>query len=373
LMIAILGYTDLLLDGDREELSAASRGEYLSTIQRNGRHLMLIINDILDLSKIESGGMTLEAIPCDVREISAGVLDLLRPQAQVRRLGLNLNFGPKVPAAVVADPTRIRQILLNLVGNALKFTEAGGVDVEVFADRMDDAEWLHIAVTDSGIGIPADAQAAVFLPFAQADTSTTRRFGGTGLGLAICQRLAHLMDGELTLESEPGRGSRFTLRIPLRTPPSSEVPVPHGREITRPTSERTPLSARVLLAEDGPDNQMLISHILRRAGAEVEIAENGHVAVERLTAGTREGKPFDLLVMDIQMPVMDGISAIRKIRTLGIEIPALALTAHAMAEERSRCLAAGFNDFASKPIDRASLLAACRQLATPPPQAIDRS
>jgi signal transduction histidine kinase len=359
-MTAILGYTDLLLDSG-DSLSADAR-EKLEVVSRNGAYLLDLLSNILDLSKIEAGQIDIERMPMDPRAVIEAVAALFSVQAKEKGLRLDMVFTPALPARVISDPTRIRQALTNLLGNALKFTSEGGVRVETAYE----SEMLVIRVRDSGIGLPQEKLVGLFRPFEQADASTTRRYGGTGLGLAITQRLARLLGGECEVESEAGAGSTFTFtsHAPLAEGGS---PVDTSRENVAASEcgpsagAAEPLAARILLAEDGPDNQRLIALILRKAGAQVVVVENGLLAVQRL-----EREPFDLVLMDMAMPEMDGYEATRTLRELGMDLPVVALTAHALPGDRERSLEAGCNRYLTKPIEPARLVAAVRELLEKP-------
>lgn len=360
-MTAILGYADLLNDAGQTE---ESRRLCLQTIQRNGQHLLGIINDILDVSKIESGRIDVERIEYAPARIVSEVVSLLRVRSDEKSIELRTRYRTPVPASAVGDPTRIRQILVNLVGNAIKFTDRGHVAVEV-SYCGDDRPMLRFDVIDTGVGMSPDHVERLFQPFTQADSSVTRRFGGTGLGLAISWRLASLMGGTIEVESREGVGSRFTLRLPALHPSGvrmtdGSTDVPHAERPEPVVSAQ--LSGRILLAEDGPDNQRLISFILRKAGAEVDIAENGLVALDMVERSLVEKRPYALILMDMQMPRMDGRTATRELRVRGVTIPIAALTAHAMDSERERCIECGCDDFAAKPIERAKLIEMCSRL-----------
>jgi signal transduction histidine kinase/ActR/RegA family two-component response regulator len=354
-MTAILGFAEELgEEGHTEE----ERREAVRTIRRNARHLLTIINDILDISKIEAGKMAIERVDCHPAEIIGEVASMLRPQAAAKGLSLDVVFRTPVPSVIRSDPTRLRQILINLVGNAVKFTREGGVRLVVSFDESE-TPTLRIDVVDTGIGMTPEQIQRLFSAFTQADASTTRRFGGTGLGLAISRNLARLLDGDVTVTSEPGKGSTFTLTIATGT----VAGVPHVTSIAeRPAHDESPqrrairLDARVLLADDGPDNQRLLSHVLGRAGARVEIVSDGAEAVRAAREAETVGQGFDVVLMDMQMPVMDGYDAVRELRRGGYTRPIIALTAHAMAEERVKCLSVGCDDFCTKPIDRMALL-----------------
>ncbi len=357
-MTAILGYADLLLD-DEMQLGDEPR-RLLEIVRRNGGHLLDVLNDILDLSKIEAGRLEVESIPASLVHIVSEIASLMRIRADEKGVALEVAFDTPIPSEIYSDPTRLRQAVVNLLGNAIKFTERGHVRIHARFDPS--TEMARVDVEDTGIGIAADKKSALFRAFEQADTSITRRFGGTGLGLAITKRIAVLLGGDCTVESEVGRGSVFSLTLSAKPTSEARMLKVFGeaeldRETRRPSSTAEPIRARILLAEDGPDNQRLISMMLRKAGADVAVAENGQMAVDRVRL-----ERFDLILMDMAMPVMDGYTAARTLRELGVEIPIVALTAHALAGEREKCLAAGCNAYLTKPIDRPDLLAQIRAL-----------
>ena len=364
-MTALVGYTELLGDPD---LSPAERAEGLATVRRNGEHLMTIVNDILDLSKIESGRMTIERMACSPFALVAEVTAVLRPRAAHDGLDVEVGYRSPLPETIETDPTRLRQILLNLVGNAIKFTPRGSVRLEV--GPVEDTR-LRFEVIDTGIGLDAEQQARLFTAFSQADASTTRRFGGTGLGLAISKRLAGMLGGDLRVRSLPGEGSTFTLTIDvgslagvrlLDRPPD----VPAAAERREPSAHAPQaLRGRILLAEDGLDARRLLARHLRAAGAEVETAENGLVACELALRAAEAGAPYDLILMDMQMPELDGYAAAARLRAAGYRGPIVALTAHAMEDERARCLGAGCDGFATKPILRRTLIEVARAYLAP--------
>jgi signal transduction histidine kinase/CheY-like chemotaxis protein/HPt (histidine-containing phosphotransfer) domain-containing protein len=356
-LTAVLGYADLLLDTN---LSPSDRLSHVQTIRRNGEHLLSILSDILDLSKIEAGKIEIEKIACSPAQVVADVASLMRLRAHEKRLDFRVKFETPIPERVQSDPTRLRQILMNLVGNAVKFTDEGAVVLAVECVFPDgDAPQLVFTVTDDGIGMSTDQLGRLFQPFVQADTSTTRRFGGTGLGLVICRRLAEMLGGSISARSAPNEGSTFALRVP--TGDIHDVPMVERIEEAGPLPQLLDVSTircegSVLLAEDGRDNQVLISTHLRRAGATVAVAENGREAVEMALAAVRSGRPYDVILMDMQMPELDGYGATAKLRGRGYDGWILALTAHAMATDRERCLSAGCDDYLTKPIDKLHLL-----------------
>jgi len=360
-MTAILGYTDVLAE---EGLAEAERREALETLRRNGHHLLALINDMLDLSKIEAGGLEVRLSETSPISVAQHVAALLRERARAKGLSLELELAPDLPAAITTDPLRLQQILLNLVGNAIKFTEQGGVRIAVARHPTPGGTTGELAfeVIDTGIGIaPADRE-RVFAPFSQADPTESRRYGGTGLGLAISRGLAEQLGGTLELDSELGRGTTFRLRLPFATHTGVErrsVALAESELVPRvdlPPQPLPSLQGRVLLAEDGADNQRLIERLLTRVGLEVEIASDGRVAVDRVLAAEGEGNPFGVVLMDMQMPTLDGYAATQALRDAGYARPIIALSAHAMVEDRERCLAVGCDAFAGKPIDRRALL-----------------
>jgi len=360
-MTAILGYADLLMDELQHQPQARA---WLSIIRRNGNHLLGIINDILDLSKIEAGRMTVEQINCSPAHVLADVASLMRARAEEKKLSFELEFDGPIPESIKSDPTRLRQILLNLIANAVKFTQQGGVVIRaaMLPALESSTPRMQFSVVDTGMGLTADQQTKLFEPFMQADGSHTRRFGGTGLGLAISQKLATLLGGEIVLQSTPGKGSTFTLRVECGDMTGvSMIDRPHEavtelRELTTRNHALPRLSGRILLADDGSDNRQMISLMLSKAGAEVTTACDGQAAVNQAMHAWTSGSPFDLILMDMQMPEKDGYTATSELRHAGYHGPIVALTANAMVGDREQCLRAGCDEYATKPIDRYKLL-----------------
>ena len=358
-MTAILGFSENL----SESIVKPENKAAIDTIRRNGEHLLGVINDILDLSKIEAGKFELEEIHCSVPEILKEIKELMSVRAEAKGLIWDVHFDNAIPKSIQSDPTRLRQILINLVGNGIKFTEAGAVLLKCRTEIGSDGKHtLYFDVIDSGIGMNDSQIRLLFQPFAQADTSMSRRFGGTGLGLTISKRFAGLMGGDIEVQSEKGKGSVFTLRIPYELVEAAE-----NNHTTQSLAEEkanaavplvpNPLQGlKLLLVEDGPDNQRLISFLLKRAGAEVEIADNGEIGRDCALKATAEGCPFDVILTDMQMPVMDGYTATSQLRAKNYTGPIIALTAHAMKGDREKCLDAGCDDFATKPVDRVQLI-----------------
>jgi signal transduction histidine kinase/CheY-like chemotaxis protein len=346
---AMVGFADMMLDPGQTQ---SDRIDGLQTIRRNAKHLLEVINEILDLSKIEAGRMTVENIPTELPPLLSDVLSIMRPRALEKGLELNLRFGEKVPKTVNTDPVRAKQILMNLVSNALKFTEKGRVEIQVSPVPAEGA--LKFDVVDSGIGISDEQIRKLFKPFTQADGSTTRKFGGTGLGLTISKHLAEMLGGDITVKSTPGLGSTFSAKIGGAGDGTGECcRLEDALMIPQAGVDRidTRISGRILLAEDGKDNQRFISAMLRKAGAEVGIADNGRIAVDMV-----RDQSFDLILMDMQMPELDGYAATTLLRRRGHTGPVVALTAHAMADDRAKCIQAGCTDYLVKPIDRRHLI-----------------
>jgi len=337
-MAGVLGLVDLLL---KTELSPTQRG-YGELIQTSAGSLLRLIDDVLDFSKIEAGRLSLERVPFDLHATLREIVELLRFRASARRTELSLALSPDVPEWVWGDPGRLRQVLTNLVGNAVKFTEGGQVEVQV--ERLADAR-LRFLVSDTGIGIPQEVRSRLFTLFSQADSSTSRRFGGSGLGLAISQRIVEQMNGEIGYESTPDVGSVFWFILPFdpAAPPSPAPCLPTGVAAARSDGRQY----RILVAEDNAINQLVITHELAALGHEVIAVNNGLEALKAL-----EENVFDLVLMDCQMPELDGYEASRRIRASPGEIrriPIVALTAHALKEDLERCIEAGMNDTITKP------------------------
>ena len=373
-MTAILGYTDLLLD---PETSEEGRCDHVRTIKRNAEHLLALINDVLDVSKIEAGQMEPEMLEVDPSRILDETESLIGPRARGKGVAMRVFYDSLVPDRVLTDPTKLRQILVNLAGNAVKFTSHGAVAIRVVCDP--EGRELRFHVSDTGAGMTEQQLERIrrFEAFTQADTSTTRRYGGTGLGLRISNALAEMLGGRLEIASMPGVGSTFTLVLPtgdlegalMRRPnPLFDREEASGRgggddQRVRGSKPLGPSleGLRILLAEDGPDNQRLIGFFLRKAGAEVEVVENGRRVCDAL--GDPLSPSVDVVLMDMQMPELDGYAATRKARAAGHTLPIIALTAHALAGDRQRCLEAGCDDYLTKPVDRSTLLRVCKAMA----------
>jgi signal transduction histidine kinase len=346
---AILGFTELL---KRESTTEAEREKYLEIIDRSGRSLKQILNDVLDLSQVESGNLMIKKNTVSILEVITEVASLLDVEKKKRGLFLNISIESGIREFIWTDAFRVRQILVNLVGNALKFTLRGGVNIRLHAPPAEKV--LVIAISDTGIGIAPESRDALFQPFSQVDSSDTRQFGGTGLGLALSRRLARLLGGDVVLsESASGHGSTFLLQLPTHSEPESIGSQPSSRTLQRsvPSSGQRLAELHILVVDDSSDNRLLLASLLKNQGATVDFAENGRQAVEKSTTAE-----FDLILMDIQMQVMNGLDATRELRRLGYGKPIIAVTAHAMTEESRKCIDAGCTDHLAKPIDRDHLI-----------------
>lgn len=359
-MSGILGVSDLLL---QDELEPALR-ERVDLIRQAGEAIMVLTNDILDFSKLEANKVDLERVEVDVVALAEEVVSLMRPRAREKRLRLSSTFDVLAMPQYVGDPGRLRQVLLNLVSNALKFTERGEVQVRVAVEwRSPDADHVRFEVRDTGIGMTAAQQAVIFDAFAQAESSTTRKYGGTGLGLAICTNLVALMKGKLRVDSAPGQGSSFWFTIPLdhAEPLADEAVRAAESTLTGDGSSSifmraAPLS--VLLVEDELISRKVVAALLERLGCRVATAHNGQEALDAVQA-----RRYDVVLMDCEMPVMNGFEATGRIRALdgpARRVPVIAMTGHAMEGDRERCLEAGMSDYLSKPIRRRALMMALR-------------
>jgi CheY-like chemotaxis protein len=334
-------------------------------VKSSADSLLAVINDVLDFSKIEAGKLDLESIEFQLREGIAPSIGMLSVRAQQKGLALTCQIHSDVPDSVIGDPSRLRQIIVNLIGNAIKFTESGGVGLSVGVDSRTPAELrLHFVVTDTGVGIAPEKQKLIFEAFSQADGSTARKFGGTGLGLSICSHLVALMGGKIWVESALGRGSSFHFTAafgvvdPVAEPSSAAAPVasvPGVEFASAAPVQKEKQQLRILLAEDNAVNQKIACHVLEKQGHQVTVAADGRQALSALDQG-----PFDLVLMDVQMPEMDGFETTAAIRArergTGTHLPIIAMTAHAMQGDRERCMAAGMDNYISKPLNIKELI-----------------
>ena len=363
-LTAILGFADILSDEETVNQTPQKRMEIVHTIKNAGAHLLAVINDILDLSKIEADKLTVEKVDTELVNVLCEVERLMLQTATAKDLVLTMAISSPVPDRFLSDPTRLRQILMNLVGNAIKFTQEGTVRVTSGVEDQDGKSRLIIDVADTGSGMTPEQTLGLFTAFGQADSSVTRKYGGSGLGLVICRRLANILGGDVTLlYSEVGKGSCFRLVLPLESVVGSAMvvsltPVQINDE-PKPNAVALKLSGRVLLVEDGLDNQRLIAFLMRKAGATIETADNGRIALDMLDQAEAAGTPFDMLLTDMQMPEMDGYHLASNLRDRGSKLPIVALTAHAMTDDRKKCIDAGCDDYVSKPIDKVNLIAIC--------------
>jgi PAS domain S-box-containing protein len=349
----ILGMTQLAIDAE----SPAQQREYLELVRTSGEALLALVNNVLDLSKIEAGRLELEKIPFEIETLVQQTVTSMAWQAREKSISLTTRVHPGVPQVIVGDSSRLRQVLVNLLANALKFTDRGHVGIEVFVEAVSGEDVaLHVTVEDTGIGIPAEKQQLIFESFTQADGSTTRKYGGSGLGLAICVRMIELMDGHIWVESRPGAGSAFHFTAVFGTAPEAaeDKPATAGPVKVRPL--------RVLLAEDNPVNRLLAVKLLEKDGHQVLSAVDGREALDRLADAS-----FDVVLMDVQMPELNGFEATATIRARERGTSqhqfVVAMTAHAMTGDRERCLEAGMDTYVSKPISHASLTAVLAEAA----------
>ena len=351
---AILGFSEILL---KDRSMGSLQTEHLQAIHRNGEQLLSVIGDVLDLSKIEAGKLSLEKFPVTLAHLFDDVLRSLRLQTEAKGLSFQLERSEDLPLSILTDPTRFRQILWNLTGNAIKFTAAGSITITLAAD-WDVASQKHILsvrIQDTGIGIAPEHRETIFRAFAQADSSMTRRFGGSGLGLVLSRKLAEALGGHLELSwSEIGKGSRFVFELPLAaTEWNIHVPANHNPDLVRapnPQLKNTTSQLSILLVDDAPDNLLLVKFLLESQGFQVFCANDAREGLECLAR-----QNFDLILTDIQMPQMDGYEFVRKLRSSQVTVPVIAMTAHALSEERERCLAAGCDAYLSKPLNSGQL------------------
>lgn len=358
-LTSILGYTDLLLRQPQHKVV-----EYLNIIKRNGHHLLSLLNDVLDLSKIEAGKLDIEDQMVDLPQLLNDLYHLLRVRAEDKDIQLCFGADGGIPWLVRTDPTRLRQILLNILGNAIKFTDQGKVEMEIDVVGEAPTVLLEFRIRDTGVGIAPDDLPRLFKPFSQAQLGDEHRHEGTGLGLAISHRLAQRLGGDIKVDSTPGQGSCFTVTVEVIIPEDVKWGELQETQPSETVSDRSlpQLKARILVADDVEELRTLLGQIISGLGAEVAFAADGRDAVEQALAA-QNSQPFDLILMDVQMPRMNGLDATRSLRAAGLQQPIIALTAATMRGERERCLDAGCNDHLSKPITESSLIhCICYQL-----------
>ena len=372
---AMIGATSLLLDTNLED----AQSEWINMVHTSGESLLALINDILDLSRIEAGSLPIEPIPFNLESVVQEVKDIVAVRAEEKDLQFIVHYPIDVPRDFVGDPGLIRQVLTNLASNAIKFTHKGHVSISIACEEQTEkGAWLRLSVEDTGIGIPQDKLEQIFEKFTQAHTSTARQYGGTGLGLAICHQLVDLMGGTIAVDSRWGEGStfHFRLQLPVTNQGTSDQVSPSnlGKAEVKPAAK--PVNARVLVVEDNVFNQKVAAEMLRKLGCRVDVAANGREAVDMV-----QTFPYDLVFMDCQMPEMDGYEATAEIRRRDMDakhIPIIAMTANAMQGDRERCLEAGMDDYVSKPVRMEYLTEILSQFLSPgsPPEdspAIDHS
>lgn len=373
-MTAILGYTTILADQAKD----AQQLDSISTIDRNGQHLLAIINDILDISKLQAKQMQIEKLNASPFQIAQEVLELLQVRAKEKSITIDMQIAGPVPQSIETDPIRLKQILLNLVGNAIKFTESGSVQLRMNLPKplSSEDQLIKFEIVDSGIGITDDQASQLFQAFHQADSSVARRFGGTGLGLAISKQLSELLGGTIEVHSQLGHGSTFTVTVATGSLDGVKLldsldglAATQRQNSNRDSVElhacdanNTLADVNILLAEDGRDNQRIITYLLKKAKSQVTVVENGRLAVEAVLAATNQNQPFDVILMDMQMPIMGGYEATSILREKGYQGTIVALTAHAMTGDREKCIQAGCDEYLTKPVNRDKLIGTIYQL-----------
>jgi CheY-like chemotaxis protein/anti-sigma regulatory factor (Ser/Thr protein kinase) len=357
-LAAILGCADSLY----RQLDEPDPKDVVRMIRDQGQLLLGILNDVLDLSKIEAGKLEIAVERCETLKILNDVYSLMHSQAVEKGIDLKTTYRTKLPADIQTDPLRVRQILINLVSNAIKFTDQGQVEIKVSCRDKNDQRWLRFEVEDTGVGITADRLATIFEAFVQDRNPVVGRRPGTGLGLTICQRLVEMLGGEIDVQSEVGKGSRFVVDLPVGD--GNLAVMQDSDELARRAAIRDSqqsldifIPCRVLIAEDTRAVQFMLTRMLNNVVAGLTVADNGEAAVAAIQEAVKAGKPIDMVLLDMHMPVMNGYEATRKLREAGYDKPIIALTAGAMAGDRERCLQAGCTDYLPKPIDRVELLA----------------
>ncbi|QGQ26319.1 response regulator [Gimesia benthica] len=358
-MTAILGYSDLL----KEHSNGQEQQELIEIIQNNGAHLLQVINDILDLSKIEMGDFAIRKVHCSPLRVLREVIDEYQPQASQKGLSLQTRYQKSIPESIQTDPARLKQVLSNLISNAIKFTNTGHIELDVRMSAQSPLDRiLQFSLSDTGIGIPAEKLKTIFDPFTQADSSTSRNYGGTGLGLTLSRKLVQILGGNLTVQSTLDRGSVFTVTLHLE--PDEDQLLSHGlgfqfetadsnrKDITSPEMDQRSCgnAEKILLVDDTPEIRRLFTYLLNKMGLNVKTASNGKEAVDQIQTAVAQNAAFDLILMDMQMPVMSGYEAVRLLREQEIPVPVIAITAHALVADREKCLAAGCTDYLSKPV-----------------------
>ncbi len=364
-LTAIIGFTDIVIE---KETHCETRKDEILTIKKNSVHLLNLINDILDVTQIESGSVEYERVPCSIREIVTEVLDMMSVKAKLKGTGIHVNVHKSIPQLIITDPTRVKQLVTNLVENSVKFTDLGDIFIEIMpalvtnnAVEPDDQCVFTITVRDTGVGISPSRLDAIFDSFTQESSSTRREFGGTGLGLAISRRIARDLGGDLVVQSDLGIGSAFTCTLTAQRV-DAELKDTTVSKSDKKNSGHNLNHSRLLLVEDGPDNRKLITHHFNRIGVHLDTAHDGVLALEKFNKAIEDGSPYDLVLMDISMPNMDGIECTKLLRSQGYAVPIVMLTAHILKEERDRCYAIGATAYHCKPIDFPHLFRTCAEL-----------
>jgi signal transduction histidine kinase/CheY-like chemotaxis protein len=356
-MNAILGFTELLNDNS---LSAPERERLSGSIHESARHLEKLIETMLDMSAIESGQLRVNATSVRLSDVLSPCIDRARTDAIASGLELNANLDPSCDSSIMTEPKRLAQIIEKLIDNAIKFTPKGTIVIDARVEEHDSCNEIVVAISDTGIGIAPDQIGHIFDAFHQAQNTLTREFGGSGLGLSIARDLAHALNGDISVHSELNRGSTFTLR--LSTPKNAPEAAPDQTTSEQPQHPAMLHNARVLVVDDAKDNRVLLQHFLKRTGARVEFAYDGQQAIHRINESISSADPYAIVLMDMQMPVLDGYNATMQLRESGFDAPIVAITAHALDGDREQCLDAGCDEYLTKPVNRKALIETCERL-----------
>ena len=353
-MNAIMGFTDLLSE---DSLTESERSRLVKSVHDSSTQLMHLIESMLDMSAIQSGQLRVNIDQCNFHTILTDIKADTTAFALSKNLELNIDLDDSSPTWITTDAKRIEQILYNLIENAIKFTNEGHIDIR--SKLSEDKGSLNITITDTGIGISPQDQRSIFDPFRQAEENLTRSFGGAGLGLAISRDLARVLGGDVTVESTVGKGSTFTLTI---APGEIRYDLPSSSTATGQSTHTTLKSNKILIVDDAKDNRILLQHFFKKTAAQIEFAQDGQQAIDAINAAIESDSPFDLVLMDMQMPVLDGYHATVQLRKQGITTPIIAVTSHALEGDREHCLEAGCNEYMSKPVNKSDLINACANL-----------
>ncbi|MFG0244925.1 MAG: ATP-binding protein [Phycisphaerales bacterium JB052] len=356
-MNAIQGFAELL---EETSLNESERHRLAGSIQDSAAQLTTLIETMLDISAIESGELSITPTPARVSEILKPCVSTKRAAAEAKGLDFRVNIDSSCNTPVMIEPKRFAQVVSKLLENAVKFTPSGSICLDASIEHQTNSERIVVRISDTGIGISPEEHKLIFNTFHQTQNNLTREFGGSGLGLAFAMHIAQAMNGDISLESTPGEGSTFTLTIDAK--PAERISPEPAHKANTPAPKASFANARILIVDDGKDNRVLLQHYFRNTDAQTDFAHDGKEAIERIRQGIEKQSPFDLVLMDMQMPILDGYASTQQLRTMGIDVPIIALTAHALEGDREQCLAAGCNEYLTKPISRAALFKACEAM-----------